>query len=69
MRHVERISPRESGHDVLTFRLRAEKDVRESVCKALVSSGIGLLEMVRRKDELESIFLRLTAGEDKEAPS
>ena len=43
--------------------------MREAVCKALVGANIGLLEMVRRKDELESIFLRLTAADDKEAPS
>jgi ABC-2 type transport system ATP-binding protein len=69
IRHVERMAPRESGPDVVTFRLQAEKDVREAVCNALVAARVGLLEMVRRKDELESIFLRLTAGDDKEAPS
>ena len=69
VRHVERISPREAGHGVVSFRLQAEKDVREAVCKALVTADIGILEMVRSKHELESIFLRLTTPEDKEVPS
>jgi ABC-2 type transport system ATP-binding protein len=69
VRSVQRISARESGHDVVTFRVQAERDVREAVCKTLVGANMGMLEMVRRKDELESIFLRLTAADDKEAPS
>jgi ABC-2 type transport system ATP-binding protein len=69
VRSVQRISTRESGHDVVTFRVQAERDVREAVCKTLVGANMGLLEMVRRKDELESIFLRLTAADDKGAPS
>jgi ABC-2 type transport system ATP-binding protein len=69
VRHVERILPRESGRDVVTFRVETDKDVREAVCKSLVTAGVGLLEMVRGKHELEAIFLRLTGGEDKEMPS
>lgn len=69
VRHVESISPRETGLGVVTFRLQAEKDVREALCKALVTAGIGILEVVRSKHELESIFLRLTTAEDKEVPS
>jgi ABC-2 type transport system ATP-binding protein len=69
VREVVPISPRESGQGIVTFRLQADKDVREAVCKALVTAGVGLLEMVRGKHELESIFLRLTASEDKELPS
>jgi ABC-2 type transport system ATP-binding protein len=71
MRRVERVAPRETGRGIATLRLEADKDVREAVCKALVGAGIGLLEMVRRKHELESIFLRLTSreDEDKELPS
>jgi ABC-2 type transport system ATP-binding protein len=64
VRRVERGSPREPGPDVVTLRIEADKDVREAVCKALVGAGMGLLEMVRRKHELESVFLRLTSGEE-----
>jgi ABC-2 type transport system ATP-binding protein len=64
VRDALRVAPREAGQDIVTFRVEANRDVREDVCKALVGAGIGLLEVVRRKDELESIFLRLTAKEE-----
>jgi ABC-2 type transport system ATP-binding protein len=64
VRKIERVPAREAGHDVVTLRVEAEKDVREAASKALVGAGMGLLEMVSRKHELESIFLRLTAVED-----
>ncbi len=69
VRRLERIAPREPGEFVATFRLEADRDVRESIVRALVSEGIGLLEMVRSQHELESIFLRLTAGGDEDVPS
>jgi ABC-2 type transport system ATP-binding protein len=70
VRRVERVAPREPGPGVVTLRLEADKDVREVVCKALVGAGMGLLEVVRRKHELESIFLRLTSGnEDGRSPA
>jgi gliding motility-associated transport system ATP-binding protein len=70
VRGVEQVSPaRESGEGVITLRLDADRDVREAVSKALVGAEMGLLEMTRRKHELEKIFLRLTAPEDKEAAS
>jgi ABC-2 type transport system ATP-binding protein len=64
VRDALHVPPREAGPDIVTFRVDAARDVREEVCKALVGADIGLLEMVRRKDELESIFLRLTAKEE-----
>jgi ABC-2 type transport system ATP-binding protein len=64
VRDVVKIAPREPGDDVATFRLDAERDVREAVCRALVGEGMGLLEMVRSKHELESIFLKLTSVDD-----
>jgi gliding motility-associated transport system ATP-binding protein len=68
VRDVELVSPpRERGDGVFTFRLDADRDVREVVSKALVSAGMGLLELTRRKHELEKIFLRLTASDEKEA--
>jgi ABC-2 type transport system ATP-binding protein len=64
VRKVERVPPRETGHDIVTFRIEAERDVREAASSALVGAGVGLLEMTRRKHELETIFLRLTAAEE-----
>jgi ABC-2 type transport system ATP-binding protein len=69
VRSVEVLSPREKGAGVVSVRVESEGDVREVACKALVGAGVGVLEMVRRKHELESIFLRLTGSEEKERPS
>lgn len=63
---VEPIGARESGAGIATFRVEAAKDVRESLSRALVEAKVGLLEMVRGKRELESIFLQLTGGEPDE---
>ena len=60
---VEVAAAREAGADVRTLRITAAKDVREAACKALVEAGVGVLEIVRSKHELESVFLRLTAGD------
>jgi ABC-2 type transport system ATP-binding protein len=69
VRAVEVLPPREAGPGIVSVRIESERDVREAACKALVGAGIGVLEMVRRKHELESIFLRLTGSEEKERPS
>ncbi len=67
VREVELVPTDDGGESIFTFRLEADRDVREAVSKALVSAGMGLLELARRKHELEKIFLRLTASEEKEA--
>jgi ABC-2 type transport system ATP-binding protein len=69
VRSVEVLPPRETGAGVVSVRVDSERDVREAACKALVGAGVGVLELVRRKHELESIFLRLTGSEEKERPS
>jgi ABC-2 type transport system ATP-binding protein len=69
VRSVEVLPPRETGAGIVSVRVESERDVREAACKALVGAGVGVLEMVRRKHELESIFLRLTGSEEKERPS
>jgi hypothetical protein len=68
---VTEAQPREKGPGIASFHVEAEGDVREALCRALVEAKIGLLEIVRNKRELESIFLSLTGkGEDEEeAPS
>jgi ABC-2 type transport system ATP-binding protein len=59
------IEPRESGAGVASFLVDADRDVRELVSRKLVEARVGILEIVRSRRELESIFLRLTgaAGE------
>jgi ABC-2 type transport system ATP-binding protein len=67
VREVERVEAREPGRDVASFRVEADTDVRDGLCKALVGAGVGILEVVRGKHELEAVFLRLTAaGRDAE---
>ncbi len=64
VREVVKIAQREQGDDLATFRVDADRDVREAIVRALVGEGMGLLEMVRSKHELESIFLKLTSATD-----
>jgi ABC-2 type transport system ATP-binding protein len=54
------IEPRETGMDIASFQVDADRDVRELLSRKLVEARIGILEIVRSKRELESIFLRLT---------
>jgi ABC-2 type transport system ATP-binding protein len=60
---VTSIAPRETGADVLSFQVKADGDVREAVSRALVEARIGVLEIVRSRRELETIFLRLTGDQ------
>lgn len=48
------------------FVVRAERDVREALCRAVVEAGFGLLELTRGERELESVFLEL-AGPSEDA--
>jgi len=66
VRRVEPLAPRETGPRVVSFRVEAERDVREAACRALVEARLVVLEIVRRKNELESIFLRLTGADGAE---
>jgi gliding motility-associated transport system ATP-binding protein len=63
---VSEAPARERGPKVATFHVEADRDVREDLCRALVESKIGILELVRSKRELESIFLSLTGGPSEE---
>ena len=65
---VTPIAPRETGADVASFCVDAERDVREGVSRALGEAGAGVLEIVRSRRELESIFLRLTGAEPGRPP-
>ena len=58
---IDTLAPREPG--CTTLRIEAKSDVRDALCRALVEGGFGILEVVRRRWELESIFLKLTSDE------
>jgi ABC-2 type transport system ATP-binding protein len=68
VRGVESLDPSESGADIATFQVDAERDVREDACRTLVLANIGVLEMSRSERELESIFLRLAKPESGVTP-
>jgi ABC-2 type transport system ATP-binding protein len=63
---VESIPAREPGADVASYRVFAETDVRDELCKAIVGAGYGLLELTRGERELESVFLELAKSVDDE---
>jgi len=56
-----RVTNEEDG--VLTLEVLAASDLREEIGRALVQAGLGLLELSRKHDKLESIFLSLTGEE------
>jgi ABC-2 type transport system ATP-binding protein len=57
---IEVVDATEPGDGVCTLRVESDSDMREAVCKALVSADLGLLEVRRGERELESVFLELT---------
>jgi len=57
--HVESLDAVETGPNVATFQVDAERDIREDACRTLILGDIGVLEVSRSERELESIFLRL----------
>jgi ABC-2 type transport system ATP-binding protein len=59
---VRALDSREAGAGVMTFRIEADRDVREALSRTLVQNDLGILELVRSRRELESIFLKLTGG-------
>ena len=58
---------RDAPEGALRAEVRATRDVREEVAKAVVSAGLGLLSMTRLSTGLENIFVKLsrdTAGKE-----
>lgn len=60
---VETLAPSEPGEGIVTTRVVASTDVRDTVCRALVQADLSVLGMARRR-ELESMVIQLLAGED-----
>lgn len=58
------MAPSDDG--AIEIEVDAEGDVRAPVAKAIVDGGHGLLRLDRSKRQLESIFLQLVQGKDKE---
>ena len=58
---VEPQAPSEPGAGITTLRISATTDIRDRLCRALVSDNIAILELVRRQ-ELESMVLELLGG-------
>ena len=58
----------EVGDGLASISVRAERDVRDELCRALVQANIGVLGL-GREQELESMFLELLGeGEGTAAP-
>lgn len=60
---VERVEPSEPGDAVITARVSAASDVRDAICRALVSREMPLLQLVRHR-RLENMFLDLLSSSD-----
>jgi ABC-2 type transport system ATP-binding protein len=60
---VEDLPAAEQGEAVATLRLDATRDVRAEASRALVESGLGILQIGPGERELESVFLELATPE------
>lgn len=49
--------------DGARFVLRSPRDLRSSIARLVVTEGFGLLYLTRKEVELETLFLKLVAGE------
>lgn len=61
VQEVEEIDPLEPGKGVVSYSVQASKDVRDELCRALVTADVGILQLSRSERELESVFLQLSA--------
>ncbi len=55
---VDEVPTTEVGEGIAALSIRAETDVRDEVCRALVGANVGVLSL-GREQELESMFLEL----------
>jgi ABC-2 type transport system ATP-binding protein len=63
---VETARQSEVGDGIATISVRAERDVRDELCRALVQADVGVLGL-GREQELESMFLELLGEGDGSA--
>lgn len=63
---IQERTPLADSDDGVGWLITASKDVRAEVARALVGGGLELLELALARDDLESVFLRLTGGQEEE---
>lgn len=61
---IEDKTPLVDGEEGVGWQVSAKQDVRAALAKAMVEAGLGLLELAPARDDLESVFLRLTGGQE-----
>jgi ABC-2 type transport system ATP-binding protein len=59
---LEPTTPSEPGPSIYSYQLFTDSDVREQIAKAVIGSGVGILELSRSERELENVFLELAGG-------
>jgi ABC-2 type transport system ATP-binding protein len=57
-----------SAPDILLARMQVPETAREEISRAVVNAGLGLLSMKAETTGLESIFVRLSSGQDASDP-
>jgi ABC-2 type transport system ATP-binding protein len=62
VREVRIRKPSEPGEGIATLAISSDADVRDLVCRTLVHSALGILELTRAERELENAFLQLLAS-------
>jgi ABC-2 type transport system ATP-binding protein len=58
VKQVDTLAAAEAGEGIATFEVSSETDVRDALCRALVTAELGVLEVLRLRD-LEATFRAL----------
>ncbi len=61
---IQKMEFNSKGKDIREVIIETPKDVRKDLAKAIVNSGLGLLELSTERFTLEEIFLHLTTKEE-----
>lgn len=64
---VTKVVTLSTAADEVSFRVTAGQDLRPELARALVAAGVDMLSMGRAASRLESVFLKLTAGQPGDA--
>lgn len=60
---VELLPEQDAGEGALGMVVESDRDVREALCAAMVRADVGVLEIRRKKRELENVFMRLIGSD------
>jgi hypothetical protein len=63
---VDDIDPSEAGDSIVTVQIGAKSDIRDVVCRSLVSADVSVLQLTRRQG-LENMVLKLLGGDEANA--